>query len=337
MNGIRYVFILKASIFSMIFMLTIAAQCYGQIYEATRVEDQRSIQYDTLDVKTVEGYGFGWKWKMRYLESIKKYDSDGFLIEVTFYERKGRWRRSKPTVTRIYNYNLDRTQVVEIWLDRAKRKADTTFISTQTFDSGGKLLSKFEKLVKQNEVRTIDYSYDDHGNCESIHRSERSSNSVVRFKNTYDSAGRIIRQVKTLRGGGKSQHARLYDNFGNVERDSISNGYRVEVFKYNLNGEIERKDYHLDSTQIGSNAFKLKRCVTGSEHYRYDVEGRLVSTKYDCETYMNKDILTSVLALEKKLEYDEFGLLTRIVTLFHSNYSKRPNKDGGSMFKYKKK
>ena len=52
MNGIRYVFILKASIFSMIFMLTIAAQCYGQIYEATRVEDQRSIQYDTLDVKT---------------------------------------------------------------------------------------------------------------------------------------------------------------------------------------------------------------------------------------------------------------------------------------------
>jgi hypothetical protein len=178
MNRIRYVFILKASIFSMIFMLTIAAQCHGQIYEATRVEDQRSIQYDTLDVQTVEEYGFGWKWKMRYLESIEKYNSDGFLIEVTFYERKGRWRRSKPTVTRIYNYNLDRTQVVEIWLDRAKRKADTTFISMQTFDPSGKLLSKFEKLVKQNEVRTIDYSYDDHGNCESIHRSERSSNFV---------------------------------------------------------------------------------------------------------------------------------------------------------------
>ena len=325
--------LIKSSLVVVI-LLVFGDNSYGQIYESIAIEDQRNVQYDTLDIQIVKEYGFGWKWKLRQLQSIKKYDSDGYLIEVTIYDKQGKKRR-KPVVTKVYEYNSDRTEIIEIWLDRSKRKADTSFIITQVYDVKGILLSETEELVKENEVRKKEYSYDHFGNCQSISHSSRFSNYTIYFQNEYDSSDMIVRQIKKLRLGGKSEHSRIYNDIGNVIRDSIGNGSRVEVFKYNQKGEIERKDYYLDSTALNNDIFSLKKCVLGSEYYEYDCKGRLRLTNYTCEAYINMAETGSVLILERRFEYNELGLLTRTQEVFnHGMLGRRPNKAHGRIFKY---
>lgn len=311
MRKSRKVLELLSTGLALLFLTFVITNANCQIYEVTRIQDHKVIQYDTLDIRSVKEFILSGKSKE--LKSIKKYDSDGFLTKQTDYSKEGR-KRDKASVVRTYTFNSERTQRIEVWIDPTELNEDTTFVCIENYAIDGKILSKIETRKHSGEIRTFDYTYDDHGNCESIRLSGSYHDYVEYFDNEYDLIGRIVRQVHTHKTGTKYEHFRTYNGSGKVKRNSLDNGQLIEDFTYTREGEVERREYKYDSTQINKEAIYVRTCVLGSYQYSYDKKGRLSSTKIDCESFVNNQNPYFMLTGEK-FEYDEHGLLFRRLTL----------------------
>jgi len=111
LNKNRYVsFVISPALILFLLVLS-ATNCFSQIYEAPRVEDYKVLQYDALDVRTVKKILFYGKTKE--VKWVKKYDSDGYLVEHASYLKEEK-DRAKLNILRTYSYNPDRTQCIEV-------------------------------------------------------------------------------------------------------------------------------------------------------------------------------------------------------------------------------
>lgn len=279
---------------------------FSQIYEATTIDEYRVIQYDTLNVEIVKEYLFSEKSKD--LMSIKKYDSDGFIIEQADYGNGGNLSSMTPVIS--YSYNSDRTECIEVWISGVTM--DTGFVSTATFALDGRILSKTETRRYLGAQMTIDYTYDHHRNCTSIetHGGRGLMNTVESFKNEYDSLGRIIRQVHTNESGIEEERLRSYNSAGQVERKSVDKEQSVVVLTYNEAGKVSSRHCKVDSSFLNFELIDFQMCVDGSEVFEYNQNGKLTSIHYECNDFINQHKVTFTYNGEE-FEYNQRGLLYR--------------------------
>lgn len=332
MNKNRYVSVVISPALILFLLMLSATNCFSQIHEAPRIEDYKVLQYDTLDVRTVKKLLFYGKTKE--VKWVKRYDSDGYLIEHASYLKEEK-DRPKLNILRTYSYNSDRTQCIEVWKEPLNMDEGTTFLNTQTYSIEGKILSKTELRTRTGELRTFEYSYDENGNCESISFSGDYRNYKEQFDNEYDREGRIVRQVHTHKMGTKYEYLRTYNRSGQVEKNSINNGQLIESFTYNRDGEIKRRNYKYDSTLINKEAIIVKTCVLGSDHYSYNKKRQLKSISNECDVFINNHF-PYYMNIGKKFEYDDRGLLIRTFSILSLESPKSLEKNStGFLYKYK--